>query len=246
VVGRIEPWGERSGKSAEALAKANEALSIAAGTEGISLDSGSDEAVSRWRDIWAPDIRPRTLMMLIFQLFQSGVFYGFTALAPTFLLHKGISLVDTLTFSMIIYAGFFVGSVFNVFIIDKVERKWGIVGSAIIATLFGTLFVEIANVAATVVFGFLTTFVLWQFSNFLHTFQAEIFPTRVRASAAGMTYSISRLSTSMFVWIITSFLLSHGLLASYSIIWLCVVVVIAVIGLFGPLTSRRTVEAIAT
>ncbi|MGH7912015.1 MAG: MFS transporter, partial [Candidatus Dormibacteraceae bacterium] len=52
-------------------------------------------APARWRDIWAADLRPRTIMMLVFQFFQSGIFYGFTSLAPTILLTKGISLVHT-------------------------------------------------------------------------------------------------------------------------------------------------------
>ncbi|MGH3168264.1 MAG: MFS transporter, partial [Trebonia sp.] len=65
---------------------------------------------ARYMDIFAPDLRGRTIMMLVFQFFQSGIFYGFTALAPTFLLHKGISLVHTLLFSMIIYYVLLFGS----------------------------------------------------------------------------------------------------------------------------------------
>ena len=66
-----------------------------------------------YREVFAPDLRARTVMMLVFQFFQTGIFYGFTSLAPTFLLHKGVTLVHTLLFSMIIYAGFFFGSSFR-------------------------------------------------------------------------------------------------------------------------------------
>jgi len=200
---------------------------------------------SRYWDIFAPDLRGRTTMMLVFQFFQSGIFYGFTVLAPTFLLHKGISLVHTLLFSMIIYAGFFVGSVFNLFIIDKVERKWGIVSTAIIAGVLGTAFAVVANVTATIILGFLVTFTLWQFSNFLHTYQAEIFPTRVRATAAGTVYSVSRISTSILVFIITTVFLPHGLLATFGIIWVFIIIVVVDIGVFGPKTSQLTLERIA-
>lgn len=199
----------------------------------------------RFKDIFAPDLRSRTIMMLVFQFFQSGIFYGFTALAPLFLLHKGISLVHTLEFTMIIYAGFFVGSIFSLFTIDKIERKWGIVLTAIAAGVLGTAFAVVANTTATVILGFLVTFVLWQFSNFLHTYQAEIFPTRVRSTAAGAVYSISRMTTSMFVFIITTYLLPHGLLASFSLIWLCILVVVIDIGVFGPKSSGLAVEEIA-
>lgn len=200
---------------------------------------------SRYRDIFAPDVRKRTIMMLVFQFFQSGIFYGFTTLAPTLLLHKGITLVHTLTFSMIIYAGFFVGSVVNVFIIDRVERKWGIVGSAIIAGVLGTIFATVPSVVVTVILGFLVTFTLWQFSNFLHTYQAEIFPTRVRSTAAGTVYSVSRISTSILVLMITTVFLPHGLLATFGIIWVFIVIVVVDIAVFGPKTSRLRLEKIA-
>ncbi|HEX6446300.1 MAG TPA: MFS transporter [Streptosporangiales bacterium] len=200
---------------------------------------------SRYRDIFAPDVRKRTIMMLVFQFFQSGIFYGFTSLAPTLLLHKGITLVHTLTFSMIIYAGFFVGSVVNLFIIDRIERKWGIVGSAIIAGVLGTIFATVPSVPVTVVLGFLVTFTLWQFSNFLHTYQAEIFPTRVRSTAAGTVYSVSRISTSILVLMITTIFLPHGLLATFGIIWVFILIVVVDIGVFGPKTSRRRLEKIA-
>jgi putative MFS transporter len=196
-------------------------------------------------EIFASDLRGRTIMMLVFQFFQSGIFYGFTSLAPLFLLHKGISLVDTLGFSMIIYAGFFVGSIASLFTIDRIERKWGLVATAILAGVFGTAFAEVSSTPATVVFGFIVAVVLWQFSNFLHTYQAEIFPTRVRSTAAGTVYSVSRLSTSLFVYIITTWLLPHGLLVVYSLIWVFILIVVVDVAAFGPRTSRRTVETIA-
>lgn len=205
----------------------------------VGLETG------RWRDLWATDLRGRTIMMLVFQFFQSGVFYGFTTLAPTFLLAKGISLVHTLLFTMIIYAGFLVGSFVNIFIIDHVERKWGIIVSAILSGVLGTIFVLVANVVATVILGFFVAFVLWNFSNFYHTYQAEIFPTRVRSMAAGTVYSVSRISTSILVAIITTFFLPHGLLATYAVIWLFIVIVVVVIWVFGPHTSRRTLESIS-
>ncbi|KAA8921864.1 MFS transporter [Thermoplasma sp.] len=201
---------------------------------------------SRYRDIFSPDIRNRTIMMLIFQFFQSGIFYGFTSLAPLFLLTKGISLVHTLEFTFLIYSGFFFGSIFNVFIIDKVERKWGIITSALLAGVLGTLFAIETNVIAVVILGFIVTFILWNFSNFFHTYQAEIFPTRVRPTAAGTVYSVSRISTSILVPVITAFFLPHGVLASFGIIWVFILIVVVDLALLGPKASRLRVEQIAS
>jgi MFS transporter, putative metabolite:H+ symporter len=205
-----------------------------------------DSQPSTFARIFAPHVRGRTTMMLIFQFFQSGLFYGFTTLAPLFLLHKGISLVHTLLFSMIIYAGFFAGSLFSMYTIDKIERKWGIVATAILSGVFGTAFAEASSVTVTVIFGFLTTFTLWQFSNFLHTYQAEIFPTDVRTTAAGAVYSVSRISTALWVYVIGTVLAPDGILVSFGLIWLFIAVIAVDIGVFGPRSSRLAVEEIAT
>lgn len=234
IVERIEEQNAGPAAAAQPRAARPEAAAVA-----------TVQRRGRMRDIFAPDLRSRTTMMLAFQFFQSGIFYGFTALAPVFLLHKGISLVHTLAFSMVIYAGFFFGSVCSMFTIDRIERKWGIVLTAVISGILGTAFAVVANVAATVVLGFLVTFTLWQFSNFLHTYQAEIFPTRVRTTAAGTVYSISRISTSLWVYLIGTFLVPRGVLASYSLIWLFIIIVSVIIGVFGPRTSRLQVEDIA-
>ena len=204
-----------------------------------------EENRSRYRDMFEPDVRKRSIMMIIFQFFQSGIFYGFTALAPFFLIKKGFNLPTTLGFVFLIFTGFFFGSVFNLFIIDKVERKWGIIGSAVLAGIFGTAFAVATNVYLVVIFGFITTFILWNFSNFFHTYQAEIFPTRIRPTAAGTVYAVSRVSTAILIMFIAAIFLPHGVVASFGIIWVFIAIVVLDLWILGPKSSREQVETIA-
>ncbi len=204
-----------------------------------------EENRSRYRDMFEPDVRKRSIMMIIFQFFQSGIFYGFTALAPFFLIKKGFNLPTTLGFVFLIFTGFFFGSVFNLFIIDKVERKWGIIGSAVLAGIFGTAFAVATNVYLVVIFGFITTFILWNFSNFFHTYQAEIFPTRIRPTAAGTVYAVSRVSTAILIIFIADIFLPHGVVASFGIIWVFIAIVVIDLWVLGPKSSREQVETIA-
>ncbi len=204
-----------------------------------------EENRSRYRDMFEPDVRKRSIMMIIFQFFQSGIFYGFTALAPFFLIKKGFNLPTTLGFVFLIFTGFFFGSVFNLFIIDKVERKWGIIGSAVLAGIFGTAFAVATNVYLVVIFGFITTFILWNFSNFFHTYQAEIFPTRIRPTAAGTVYAVSRVSTAILIIFIADMFLPHGVVASFGIIWVFIAIVVLDLWILGPKSSREQVETIA-
>ncbi|HEX7326533.1 MAG TPA: MFS transporter [Rhodanobacteraceae bacterium] len=210
-------------------------------TGGLELH----EQRGQWRELWQKPLRRRTIMMVVFQFFQSGIFYGFVSLAPVFLLKKGFTLVHSLLFTMVIFVGFIVGSWCSAYFVDRIERKWGIVGSAIVAGILGTLFVLATNASLVVVLGFLEAFVLWTFSNFYHTYQAEIFPTRVRAMAAGSVYAVSRVSTSILVAIIVSIFLPMGLLATYLLVWLFIVIVCIDIAVFGPKTTKVTLEQIS-
>jgi putative MFS transporter len=241
-------WLAGKGKSSEANAIV-EKWEMEVMKEGKTLPEVHDievsEEHSKISELFSSNLRRRTIMMIIFQFFQSGIFYGFVVLAPEFLLAKGISLVNSIFFSILIDVGFIAGSIFNYFIIDKVDRKYGIIGAAISAGILGTAFALVSNVFLTVLLGFLVAFSLWNFSNFFHTYQAEIFPTRVRSTGAGLVYSISRFSTSILVLMITAFFLPLGLLATFGVIWLFIAIVSLDIGIFGPRTTGKKLEDIS-
>ena len=200
--------------------------------------------VSRYKDIFAKDVRKTTIMMAIFMFFQSGIFYGFTTFAPG-LVVVSYPKSDPLGGAAIIFSGFLVGSVFNIFIIDKIERKWGIILFAILGGVFGTFFAVIHGFTEVIIFGFLTAFMLWNFSNFMHQYNAEIFPTRVRTTAAGFVYSISRISTTILVLFIAAFIGAHNAPGIFTFVWILVIIVSLVLVLLGPKSTKRFVEQIA-
>lgn len=200
--------------------------------------------VSAYKDIFAPDVRKTTIMMAIFMFFQSGIFYGFVTFAPG-LVSVSYPKSDPLGAAAVIFSGFVVGSIFNIFIIDKIERKFGIILFAVLGGIFGTCFAVIQGIDMAVIFGFLTSFMLWNFSNFLHQYNAEIFPTRVRTTAAGFVYSISRISTTILVLFIAAFIGAHNATGIFVFIWILVAIVAAVLVLMGPKSTQKYVEEIA-
>lgn len=72
----------------------------------------------------------RTIMLLIFQFFQAVGFYGFGSLAPIILTAKGFSVVNSLTYTTPIALGYPLGSLLSVPIVERIERKWLIIGTA--------------------------------------------------------------------------------------------------------------------
>ncbi|MGH8538862.1 MAG: hypothetical protein ACREXM_21170 [Gammaproteobacteria bacterium] len=78
----------------------------------------------------------------------------------------------------------------------------------------------------------------------MHAYQAELFPTRARATGVGFTYSWSRLS-AMFSTLIIGALLSKGVLAVFIFMAAAMLGVALLVGVFGPRTNAVVLEELS-
>jgi len=82
------------------------------------------------------------------------------------------------------------------------------------------------------------------FSNSYHVYQAEIFPTEVRATAVGWTYSVSRLSSAALPFILVPVLDNYGATAMFAVVLVALAATIAVIAPIGPRTKGKSLDEI--
>ncbi len=145
-------------------------------------------------------------MLMVFQFFQTFGFYGFAAWVPTLIAKQlGINLSSSLQYSFIIAIANPFGPLLAMSFADKFERKWQLVGAAICIGVFGVLFSQQSTMPLLILFGVLITLSNNVLSYSFHSYQSELFPTRVRARAIGFTYSFSRISTVFASFIIGFF-----------------------------------------
>ncbi|EFH88711.1 MFS transporter [Ktedonobacter racemifer] len=187
----------------------------------------------------------RTIMLLIFQFFQTVGFYGFGSLAPIILTAKGFSVVNTLAYTAPIALGYPLGSWLSVPIVERMERKWLIIGTALLMALFGLIFGFATSVLVIIASGFLLTVASQVFSNSYHIYQAEIFPTRMRGTAVGIAYSLSRLSGGILPFVALPLLQTSGPVAVFTACAIILGIVSLDVGLLGPRTTGRTLEEVA-
>ena len=90
------------------------------------------------------------------------------------------------------------GSLASAPLVERFERKYLIIAAAIAIGVFGIVFAAASSTVLIVSAGFLLTMASNVFSNSLHIYQAEIFPTAIRSTASGVAYSLSR-ATGMFL-----------------------------------------------
>jgi MFS transporter, putative metabolite:H+ symporter len=186
----------------------------------------------------------RVVMLAVFHLFQTYGYYGFGTLAALVLVSRGYTVTSSMLFSAVSFLGYPLGSLMSIPLMVRFERKFLLVGSIVAVAVFGLLFATQSSVAVIILFGFLTTATSNVFSNVYHVYQAEIFPTAVRATAVGWTYSLSRLSSGAAPFVLIPILDGYGAGAMFTVVATALAVVIAVVLTLGPRTSRRSLEEI--
>jgi putative MFS transporter len=236
---------------AEAVTAAIEAKVIA-DLGGASLPVPASHSVEkaepsgRFAEIFEPQYRGRTIMLMIFQFFQTFGFYGFAAWVPTLIAQQaGINLGASLLYSFIIAIANPFGPLLAMSFADKFERKWQLVGAACCIGIFGVLFSFQTAMGSLILFGILITLSNNVLSYSFHNYQAELFPTRIRARAVGFTYSLSRISAVFASFIIAFFLQTAGTKGVFGLIAFAMLMVVVSIGGWGPRTRDRELEQIS-
>lgn len=202
----------------------------------------SRESGTRWSDMWRPPYRTRTLMLVAFNFLQTIGFYGFTSWVPIFLASEGIGFTKSLAYSFAIAIVNPLGPYLSMQIADRWQRKWQIVVLAIFIAALGLLFARARTPLAIVTFGAAITLANALFSCAFHAYQAELYPSRIRARAVGFVYSWSRFSSIFVGFLIAAVLRAYGTNGVFSIIALAMVAVAATIAAFGVRTNRLALE----
>ncbi|HEY3599990.1 MAG TPA: MFS transporter [Paraburkholderia sp.] len=199
----------------------------------------------RFRDMWVPPYRSRTAMLAIFNAFQTIGFYGFANWVPTLLIKQGITVTTSLAYSSIIAIAAPLGPIIGLFIADRFERKTVIVVMAAVNVVCGLWFSQVSGAVMLVSLGVCLTLAGNIISYSFHAYQAELFPTSIRARAVGFVYSWSRFSAIFTVFLIASVLRYFGSTGVFVFIAGAMLVVMLVIGLMGPRTKGVALEQIA-
>jgi MFS transporter, putative metabolite:H+ symporter len=236
---------------AEAITSAIEARVIA-DLNGAALPAPGNHAVEkaepvgRLAEAFAPRYRSRTIMLMVFQFFQTFGFYGFSNWVPTLIAQQtGINVSASLLYSFIIAIASPFGPLLALGFADAFERKWQLVGAACCIGVFGMLFSYQNTMPLLVLFGVLLTLSNNVLSYAFHGYQTELFPARIRARAVGFTYSLSRISAVLVSFIIGFFLQTAGTKGVFGLIAVAMVIVVISIGVWGPRTLDLELEEIS-
>lgn len=196
------------------------------------------------KEIFGPLYLKRTVILSIFNMAQVIGFYGFAAWVPTLLVSRGIHVTKGLEYAFIVAIANPFGPLLGTFFADKIERKTQICGGLITMAVVIVIFSQSSSPALLILLGVLFTLASNIMSYAYHGYQAELYPTRIRARAVGFVYSWSRIAAAFAGLAIGILLQKYGVPGVAIFIGASMVVGIVMI-LLGPSTTGLTLEKIS-
>lgn len=241
-------WLARHGRIDEAERIVADIERRVAAEKGVALPAPlpiSAEAESRgsFSEIFGPRYLKRTIILSIFNMAQVIGFYGFAAWVPTLLIHRGVHVTASLEYAFIIAIANPFGPLLGTLFADKLERKTQICGGLLVMGIVIALFAQSSAPAVLIALGVLFTLASNVMSYAFHGYQAELFPTRIRARAVGFVYSWSRLAAAFAGLAIGILLHNYGVPGVATFIGASMAVGICMV-LLGPSTKGRALESI--
>jgi len=177
-----------------------------------------DKTETRWSEIFAPAVRKRTLLATLVASCVLVAYWGVTSWLPAFLATPvekggaGLTVTKSAAWLIVLQLGAFCGYVSFGWIADKIGRRPAFTLFMIGATAVVPLFAFGARSAWTLLLvGPLVGYFAHGYFSLFGAMLAELFPTRIRASAQGFCYNAGRLVSALAPYAIGAAATKHGL-----------------------------------
>ncbi len=129
---------------------------------------------------------------------------------------RGLNIVATSGWTIVMQIGTFLGYVSFGFIADRFSHKRTYIAYLLSAALLVPLFAFVSNPYALLVIGPLVGFFGTGYFSGFSIISSELFPTHLRASAMGFVYNIGRIASAAGPYLIARFSVSMGISAALS------------------------------
>ena len=151
------------------------------------------EPAAHFLCIFSPTMLRTTLLASMVALGAQGGYYAINTFLPLYLNARGLSVISTGIYLMVVIAGSFAGYMTSAHLTDWIGRKASLVIFAIGSfTAIAIYTVMTLSNTATLLLGFpLGFFPSGSFSP-MGSFFTELFPTSMRGSGQGFTYNLGR------------------------------------------------------
>ena len=198
-------------------------------------------------------VRPPLLQRLIVGCWVlisiNTLIFGFVLFLPQFFLRQGLTITNSLAYTVVLSVASLVGCALGAWSSDAVGRRASIIGASVVTIVAGYIYARFdasADAAIVLTVGFILIVAIYVQTALLYgVYTPELFPTEIRLRANGICNMFGRGATVVSPFIVGSLIASSGL---PGVIWLMialVVIQILVVWAWGVEPRNRGLEDVA-
>jgi MFS transporter, putative metabolite:H+ symporter len=175
--------------------------------------------------------------------------FGFVIFLPQFFLRQGLTITNSLAYTLVLSAASLVGCALGAYLSDAIGRRMSIIGASVVTIIAGYIYARFdaaSDPAIVLSVGFVLVVAIYIQTAILYgVYTPELFPTEIRLRANGICNFFGRGATVVSPFIVGALMGSYKL---PGVVWLMialVVVQILVVWAWGVEPRNRGLEDVS-
>jgi MFS transporter, putative metabolite:H+ symporter len=200
-------------------------------------------------DLFKPPLLQRLFVGCWVLITINTLIFGFVLFLPQFFLRQGLTITNSLAYTLVLSAGSLVGCAVGAYLSDAIGRRWSIIGASVVTIVTGFIYARFHagdDPAIVLRVGFVLIVAIYvQTALLFGVYTPELFPTEIRLRANGICNTLGRGATVVSPFIVGALMASYQL---PGVLWLMiglVLVQILVVWLWGVEPRNRGLEDVA-
>jgi putative MFS transporter len=174
--------------------------------------------------------------------------FGFVIFLPQFFLRQGLTITNSLGYTVVLAAASLVGCAFGAVLSDYIGRRWSIIGASFLTIAAGWVYSHFNAASDPVIVltvgAILIVAIYIQTAILFGVYTPELFPTEIRLRANGICNTLGRGATVVSPFVVGYLMVNYQL---PGVVWLMIgLVVIQIIAVYfwGVEPARRPLEGL--
>ena len=243
-------WLESQGRTGEAETLMQQIEKEASGSASLPPPAiGAPAMQLSAVDMFKPPMLQRLLVGSWVLITINSLIFGFVIFLPQFFMRQGLTIANSLGYTVVLSAASLVGCALGAYISDAIGRRWSIIGASLVTIVSGYIYARFSagsDPAIVLSVGFVLIVAIYvQTAILFGVYTPELFPTEIRLRANGICNTFGRASSVVVPFIVGALLASYGF---PGVVWFMiglVVVQIVAVYLWGVEPRNRALEEVA-
>jgi MFS transporter, putative metabolite:H+ symporter len=242
-------WLEAQGRSAEAesLMQSIEKEAASAGALPAPAASAPGAQLTA-AAMFHPPILQRLLVGSWVLITINTLIFGFVIFLPQFFLRQGLTITNSLGYTVVLAAASLVGCALGAVLSDSIGRRWSIILaslSTIVTGWFYAHFSAASDPAIVLSVGALLIVSIYiQTAILFGVYTPELFPTEIRLRANGICNTLGRGATVISPFVVGYLMVNYALPGVISLMIALLLVQIVAVYFWGVEPARRSLEGL--